>query len=247
MIGTNNINRLSSTPRQTAEGIQVIVLKLRKTYPEMKILVLHVFPREERPDAKRRDRIRELNSYLPKLVGKEKNVTLLDIGDKFLDENGIISKSIMPDFLHPNENGYEIWAKAMEPTLKKLLVAGPSHQTSILIMADDLGYHDLGCYGHPKIKTPVLDGLAKNGIRLTSFYSGATVCTPSRMALLTGAYPSRLGWTKGVVGHMISTKKGLSPKALTIAEIFKDKGYQTGLVGKWEGSGSGKDLGSERR
>jgi len=100
-------------------------------------------------------------------------------------------------------------------------------------MADDLGYHDLGCYGHPKIKTPILDGLAKDGIRLTSFYAGATVCTPSRMALLTGAYPSRLGWTKGVVGYMIKTSKGLNPKALTIAEIFRKKGYGTGMVGKW--------------
>ena len=103
----------------------------------------------------------------------------------------------------------------------------------VLIMADDLGFSDLGCFGHPQIKTPVLDGLAKDGIRLTSFYSGATVCTPSRMALLCGAYPSRLGWTKGVVGYMISTRQGLSPKAVTMAEIFKDNGYQTGLVGKW--------------
>jgi arylsulfatase A len=103
----------------------------------------------------------------------------------------------------------------------------------ILIMADDLGYNDLGCYGHPKIKTPVLDQLAKEGIRLTSFYSGSTVCTPSRMALLTGAYPSRLGWTQGVVGYLISTKQGLNPKALTIAEVFKTKGYTTGLIGKW--------------
>ena len=65
----------------------------------------------------------------------------------------------------------------------------------VLIMADDLGYHDLSCYGHPKIKTPVLERLAQEGVKLTSFYAGATVCTPSRMALLTGAYPSRLGWS----------------------------------------------------
>ena len=121
MIGTNNITRLETTPRQTAEGIQAIVLKLRKAYPEMQILVLHVFPREATPKAVRRDRIRELNSYLPDLIGNEKNVTLLDIGGKFLDEKGLISASIMPDYLHPNEKGYEIWARSMEPTLKKLL------------------------------------------------------------------------------------------------------------------------------
>lgn len=121
MIGTNNITRLETTPRQTAEGVQAIVLKLRRAFPEMKILVLHVFPREEKPDAKRRARIKELNSYLPELVGKVEKVTLRDIGAKFLDQNGVISKSVMPDFLHPNAKGYEIWAKAMEPTLKELL------------------------------------------------------------------------------------------------------------------------------
>ncbi len=100
-------------------------------------------------------------------------------------------------------------------------------------MADDLGYHDLGCYGHSIIQTPNLDQLAKEGVRLTSFYSGATVCTPSRMALLTGAYPVRLGWSKGVVGYMIPKHRGLSPKALTMAEVFKNSGYATGLFGKW--------------
>jgi len=103
----------------------------------------------------------------------------------------------------------------------------------VLIMADDLGYHDLGCYGHPKIKTPVLDRLAKHGVKLTGFYAGATVCTPSRIALLTGSYPARLGWSKGVVGHILSTDHGLSPKALTMAEHFKSAGYQTAMSGKW--------------
>lgn len=103
----------------------------------------------------------------------------------------------------------------------------------VLIMADDLGYYDLGCYGHPQIKTPVLDTMAKEGIRLTGFYSGNTVCTPSRMALLTGAYPSRLGWTKGVLGYKISTKEGLNPQAVTIAELLKEKGYKTAITGKW--------------
>ncbi len=103
----------------------------------------------------------------------------------------------------------------------------------ILIMADDLGYHDLGCYGHPKIKTPVIDGLAEQGIRLTRYHAGATVCTPSRMALLTGAYPVRLGWTEGVCGYKMGFHDGMSPKALTIAEIFQSEGYATGMSGKW--------------
>ena len=103
----------------------------------------------------------------------------------------------------------------------------------VLIMADDLGYHDLGCYGHPKIKTPVLDDLARDGVKLTGFYAGATVCTPSRMALLTGAYPSRLGWTKGVVGHLMEPQKGLNPRAFTMGEWYQSQGYETALIGKW--------------
>ena len=100
-------------------------------------------------------------------------------------------------------------------------------------MADDLGYQDLSCYGSTKHKTPVLDKLAKEGIRLTSFYAGATVCTPSRMALLTGAYPPRSGWRGGVVGYGIKPLNGLAPEALTMGEIFKEAGYETALIGKW--------------
>jgi arylsulfatase A len=103
----------------------------------------------------------------------------------------------------------------------------------ILIMADDLGYRDLSCFGHPSIQTPVLDQLAKDGIRLTNFHSGAAVCTPSRMALLTGAYPVRLGWTQGVAGYLMGAKDGMSSDALTVAEIFKSEGYVTGISGKW--------------
>lgn len=103
----------------------------------------------------------------------------------------------------------------------------------ILIMADDLGYQDLSCFGHPAIQTPVLDRLAKEGMRLTHFHSGAAVCTPSRMALLTGAYPVRLGWTQGVAGYLMGSKDGMSSDALTIAEIFKAEGYTTGISGKW--------------
>jgi arylsulfatase len=103
----------------------------------------------------------------------------------------------------------------------------------ILIMADDLGYRDLGCYGHPSIKTPVLDKLAAGGARLTGFHAGASICTPSRMALLTGAYPVRLGWTQGVAGFKMGMRDGMSGDALTIAEIFSSAGYSTALSGKW--------------
>ena len=126
--------------------------------------------------------------------------------------------------------------KLFFPFLASLFLAvssGQQRPNVVLILSDDLGYHDLGCYGHPKIKSPIIDQLAKDGVRLTSFYSGSTVCTPSRMALLTGSYPVRYGWSKGVVGHIMEKKRGLSPKATTMAEIFKEAGYKTGIFGKW--------------
>ncbi len=127
---------------------------------------------------------------------------------------------MMKRMLHPLFAFFALAAAAKPPNL-------------ILIMADDLGYQDLSCYGSEKQKTPILDKLAKEGIRLTSFYAGATVCTPSRMALLTGAYPPRVGWRGGVVGYGIKTLNGLAPEALTMGEVFKGAGYQTALIGKW--------------
>jgi len=120
-----------------------------------------------------------------------------------------------------------LWILAM------VSIAESKSPNVVLIMADDLGYHDLSCYGHNSIKTPVIDQFAKEGIRLTSFYSGSTICTPSRMALLTGSYPSRLGWNRGVIGHIMKRGQGMSQDALTIAEIFKEQGYRTGIFGKW--------------
>lgn len=113
-----------------------------------------------------------------------------------------------------------------------LYAADPSPNV-IIIMADDLGYNDLSCYGSKIIETPVLDQLAADGVRLTSFYSGCTICTPSRMALLTGMYPVRCGWQGGVVGYGIKPQNGLAQETTTIAELFRRAGYETALIGKW--------------
>lgn len=96
----------------------------------------------------------------------------------------------------------------------------------IFILADDLGYGDLGCYGQERIATPNIDALAAEGIRFTQCYSGSTVCAPSRCCLMTGRH----------TGH--ATIRGnlnvpLRPEDVTVAEILRDAGYRTGLVGKW--------------
>ena len=97
----------------------------------------------------------------------------------------------------------------------------------VFILADDLGYGDLGCYGQTKIKTPNVDKLASEGIRFTDCYAGSTVCAPSRCALMTGLHTGH--------GRIRGNKAGvaLATNDLTLADILKNRGYHTGLVGKW--------------
>ncbi len=120
MIGTNNIGHGSSTPKDAADGIRAIVDLLQKQYPEAKIFVLYVFPRDEQPDGELRKKVNEINGYLPEWVGQRKNVVLVDIGYLFLNDDGVLPKDIMPDFLHPNKEGYTIWGNAVEPILKPI-------------------------------------------------------------------------------------------------------------------------------
>lgn len=100
----------------------------------------------------------------------------------------------------------------------------------LLIFADDLGYGDLSCYGHPTIHTPRLDQMAREGIKMTSFYAAAPVCTPSRAGLLTGRYPLRIGMP-GNLGP--DSKGGLSQEERTLGEALKGNGYRTAAFGKW--------------
>jgi beta-glucosidase len=118
MIGTNN-NRME--PKDTAEGIKAIVEKLQTQYPKMQVLVLYVFARGPNLTDKYRKKVDAVNSYLPGLLKDKRNVTLLDINNVVIDKEGNLPKEVMPDFLHPNAEGYQLWADAMEPTLKKLL------------------------------------------------------------------------------------------------------------------------------
>ena len=100
----------------------------------------------------------------------------------------------------------------------------------VYIFADDLGYGDLSCYGAKDINTPNIDQIAKKGIKFTEFYSASSVCSPSRAALLTGRYPQRMGINTVFFSESFT---GIPDKEITIPEILKEKGYATGIVGKW--------------
>lgn len=101
----------------------------------------------------------------------------------------------------------------------------------VLILADDLGYGDIGAFGARLIETPHIDSLARDGIRMTDFYASANVCSPSRAGLLTGRYAVRDGMAVGTV--TVDDTHGLPPGIPTIAEMLQRQGYRTALIGKW--------------
>ncbi len=104
----------------------------------------------------------------------------------------------------------------------------------ILILIDDLGYGDLGCYGNITIRTPNIDLLADEGMRFTDFHSNGPMCTPTRSALLTGMYQNRLGNKfEGPLSGKTQYDEGMPLEVVTMAEMLKSAGYATGMFGKW--------------
>ncbi|MFG6488478.1 GDSL-type esterase/lipase family protein [Roseateles sp. BYS78W] len=124
MIGTNNTGHRAEAPETTAAGIKRLLDEIRQRLPKAQVLLLAIFPRGEKPD----DGQRQLNQAINKLIAgyaDSRSVHFLDIGAALLQPDGTLSKDIMPDLLHPNERGYEIWQRAMAPTLQKLMGQTP--------------------------------------------------------------------------------------------------------------------------
>ena len=108
--------------------------------------------------------------------------------------------------------------------------AGQKPPNIVILYADDIGYGDLGCYGHPTIRTPQIDRMARDGMRFTQFYSASPVCSPSRAALLTGRLPVRTGINRVLNPRSLG---GIQADEITIGDALKRKGYATLCVGKW--------------
>ncbi|MFN3191935.1 MAG: platelet-activating factor acetylhydrolase IB subunit [Aureliella sp.] len=120
MIGTNNTGHRKEKAEYTTAGIKAILDQLHERMPETKVLLLAVFPRGEQPDHEMRQINNDVNKQIQRFADG-KQVHFLDIGDKFLDEAGVLPEDIMPDALHPNAKGYQIWAEAIEDKLASLL------------------------------------------------------------------------------------------------------------------------------
>lgn len=116
-IGTNNMGK--NTPEEIALGVKAICDEVHKQQPQAKILLLAILPRGAKPDATR-EKLNATNQLLAKFDGQH-GVTFLDVGPRFLQPDGSLPRELMGDYLHPTAKGYEIWAEAMEPTLKRLL------------------------------------------------------------------------------------------------------------------------------
>ena len=136
------------------------------------------------------------------------------------------------------------WLAAALPTAVVVLAQQP-RPNLIFILADDLGYGELGSYGQKVIQTPHLDRMAAEGMRFTQFYAGSTVCAPSRSVLMTGLH---LGHTRvrGNAGTRNPEAQSLRPGDVTVARVLQQSGYATGLVGKW-GLGEQDSEGEPRR
>src|SRR5215471_8219313 len=130
-----------------------------------------------------------------------------------------------------------LWSIALLAALRPLTAQTPAHPNIVIILADDMGYGDLGSFGNPSIRTPRLDRMAAEGQKWTNFYVHP-VCSPSRAALLTGRLPIRSGMF-GVAGTIApkvfrdNAAQGLPADEITIAEVLKTRGYATEIVGKW--------------
>ncbi len=125
MIGTNNSNGDDYTAEEIADGIIATLERLRLKLPETKVLVLGIFPRAEKP-CPQREKNAKASEIVAKYIAEDTakgnhRLFYLDIGPEFLAEDGTLPKEIMPDFLHPNEKGYQIWAEAIEPKVVELM------------------------------------------------------------------------------------------------------------------------------
>jgi arylsulfatase A-like enzyme/cyclophilin family peptidyl-prolyl cis-trans isomerase len=147
--------------------------------------------------------------------------------------------SVPARWLRPRTGALPASLKTFAALVLMLLVAGfvaaaefPGKPNIIFILADDLGYGEIGCYGQKLIATPRIDGMARDGMRFTQFYAGATVCAPSRSVLMTGQHHGHTR-VRGNAGKANPLAQALRSNDVTVARVLQSAGYKTALIGKW--------------
>ena len=226
-VGENDI-AAGESPESVCEEWKQLVAWARKQVPGVHFSFLSMKPSPRRWAL--RDKMERGNHLLAKFAAENGDVDYINIWDAMLNNRGIpISDIFLDDSLHMNKRGYQIWQKAIAPYLNST-----SRPNYVVIFCDDLGWGDLGAYGHPTIRTPNLDRLASEGQRWTSFYAAAPVCTPSRAGILTGRLPIRNGMASEQHRVLFPESKGGLPESeITLAQHLKDHGYRTACIGKW--------------
>ena len=124
-------------------------------------------------------------------------------------------------------------AIAVLPALAVAQEGNNQRPNIVLVITDDVGYGDFGSYGAPDVRTPHIDSLARDGVRLTDFYANGATCTPTRTGLISGRYQQRVGLEAPLNQGAIDQERGLSPTGRSLPQLLKNNGYATALVGKW--------------
>lgn len=165
MIGTNNSNGEDNTPGQIVDGVTAIVKKLREKLPDTKVVLLAIFPRSENFSAQR-GKILQVNQVLRKLAD-QRDIFWVDFGHRFVDEEGLIPASLMPDYLHLTKRGYEIWAESIERRLASIIGDEPVRAESVNLSGDWIAEVQMG---DRKYEIPFV--LQAQGGRVTGKFTG---------------------------------------------------------------------------
>lgn len=226
-IGENDV-AAGESPESVRDEWEQLISWTRKHVPGVRFSFLSIKPSPSRWALK--DNMERANRLLAKFASENEDVDYINIWDAMLDDRGVPRRDIyLGDSLHMNKRGYQIWQKAIAPYLDA--TPPPNY---VVIFCDDLGWGDLGIYGHPTIRTPHLDRLASEGQKWTNFYAAAPVCTPSRAGILTGRLPIRSGMASDQHRVLFPESKGGLPESeITLAQQLKAHGYRTACIGKW--------------
>lgn len=226
LVGFNDYNGAGKTPERYRADYQKMLDAIRKNHPDTPVHCITPLTTTQLTGRKTGLPIEPFRQVVRDVVTERQAAG--DTNLHLIAGETITTEADLRDTVHLNEEGAARFANKLVPLLKPQKTA--SVPNFVVILTDDLGYGDIGCYGNERVKTPNIDRMAAEGMRFTDFYVAAAQCSPTRAAFLTGSYPQRIN-THRLFGAKDTT--GLNPDEITIAELLKEQGYATGCIGKW--------------